>query len=183
MSGQMDLQQELVDFSLLGTAGVMGKSNWITFHVELNVFYALFTSCLPPLGHYSGLGHVNTAELDLPPEKQWAGPHLLPAARAFVRLWLQEPEAPLPPCQEAVGPAEASIPTLERRDFLHRNSHAMYVWGEGKRAPKIKNGSDKATHREKKFRDWLGQVKKSQHWDYPRSLQLPVTSSKCQNNS
>ena len=40
---------------------------------------------------------------------------------------LQGLEAPLPPRQEAVGPAEASIPTSERRDFLHRNSHAMCV--------------------------------------------------------
>lgn len=46
MSGQMTLQQELVDFSLLGTAGVIGESNRITFHVELNVLFLLFTSCL-----------------------------------------------------------------------------------------------------------------------------------------
>ena len=87
------------------------------------MFYPLFTSSLPPLGRYSGLGHVNIAELDLLPEKQPAEPHLLPAARAFV-LCLQGQEAPLSPRQEAVGPAEASIPTLARRDFCHRNSHA-----------------------------------------------------------
>ena len=146
----MDLQQELVDFSLLGTARVMGKSNWITFHVEPNVFYLLLTSCLPPLGRYSRLGHVNTAELDLLPEKQWAEPHLLPAARAFVCPCLQGQEAPLPPRQEAVGTAEASIPTLERRDFCHRNSHATCVWGGGKKAPKIKNRTDKAIITEKR---------------------------------
>ena len=100
--------------------------------MEPNVFYPLFTGCLPPLGRYSGLGQVNTAQLDLLPEKQRAEPHLLPAARAFVRPCLQGLEAPLPPCQEAMGPAEASIPTLERRDFCHRNSHAR-VSEEGKR--------------------------------------------------
>ena len=44
----MGLQQEPVDFSLLGTAGGTGRV------IELNVFCPLFTSCLPAPGALLG---------------------------------------------------------------------------------------------------------------------------------
>lgn len=49
MSQGTNLQQELINFGLLGIPSVLGVSNWITLHVELNVF-SLFSSCLPASG-------------------------------------------------------------------------------------------------------------------------------------
>ena len=74
----MTLQQELVDFSLSRTARVIGEINWITLHVELNVFSHYLPAVCQPQGHYQGMSHIKMTELDwLCWENSWPTCHRL----------------------------------------------------------------------------------------------------------
>lgn len=174
----MTLQQELVDFSLSRTDRVIGEINWITFHVELNVFCHYLPAVCQPLGHYQGMSHIKMTELDwLCWGNSWTSCHRLR------QLLTSSPHTCK--CQKLVyrlaGLADTNIPLLEGSGFPHRNSHVECVWGEKGGFQKTRREPMKESSLRKKFNNLpnsLGQ--KVAELRLPQVTPTPSSTFKCQ---